>query len=149
MNVSEFRSKINPNVKLSVDGQDFDVLEIVKFRFDDGSFYIKCFFSDGYVFADDLAENMFLLVKKIKTSIKQPFPKELKFKGKDFKYLYTAHAIAEEVQGKEIFKKGDSEKFWDYQADDNSYLSLGVNDITGDRLDFYGKIVENSKVRLK
>ena len=147
MQVTEFRSKIKPNIKLSADGRDFTVKEVVKFRFDDGSFYIKCFLSDDYVFADDLSENMFLLVKEIKTSIQQPFPQELDFDGKKFKFLYTAHAVAEEIQGEEIFKKGDGERFWDYKAEDDSYLSLGIKDKTNDRLDFYGKIIMNDSVK--
>jgi hypothetical protein len=149
MNVIEFREKIRPDIKLSVEGRDFIVKEVIKFRLDDGSFYIKCFLNDGYVFADDLNENMFLLVKEVKTPFQQPFPQELDFDGKKFKFLYTAHAIAEEIQGEEIFKKGGSEKFWDYVAEDNSYLSLGIGDKTNERLDFYGKIVENNSVVLK
>ena len=121
----------------------------IKFRFDDGSFYIKLFLNDGYVFADDLNENMFLLVKEIKTTFKLPFPNELTFQNKQFKFLYNAHAVAEEIQGEEIFKKGDSERFWDYKAKDNSYLSLGINDKTGGRLDFYGRIIDNKNVGLK
>jgi len=147
MDVAEFRSKIKPNIKISVDGQSFIVKEVVKFRFDDGSFYIKCFLDDNYVFADDLSENMFLLVKEIKTPHQQPFSPEFDFDGKKFKFLYSAHALAEEIQGEEIFKKGDSEKFWDYKTEDNSYLSLGVNDKTGERLDFYGKIIANDTVK--
>ena len=149
MQVIEFRSKIKPNIRLSVDDKDFVVREIVKFRFDDGSFYIKCFLNDEYVFADDLNENMFLLVKETKTSFQQPFPPKLDFKGKKFKFLYTAHATAEEIQGEEIFKKGDSERFWDYKAEDDSYLSLGINDKTNERLDFYGRIVANDSIKLE
>ncbi len=148
MHVSEFRSKIKPNVKLSADGRDFTVKEVVKFRFDDGSFYIKCYLSDGYVFADDLNENMFLLVKEAKTNFQQPFPDEIDFEGKKFKFLYNAHAVAEEIEGEEIFRKGDSEAFWDYKAEDGSYLSLGISDQTGQRTDFYGKIVQNDKIEL-
>ncbi len=149
MQVTEFRSKIKPNTKLSVDGKDFVVKEVVRFRFDDGSFYIKCFLSDDYVFADDLNENTFLLVKETKTPFQQPFPKKLDFDGKEFSFLYTAHAIAEEIQGKEIFKKGDSERFWDYKAEDDSYLSLGIGDKTNERLDFYGRVVRNDGIELK
>ena len=148
MEVTEFRSKIKPKIKLSVAGKNFTVKEVVKFRFDDGSFYIKCFLSDGYVFADDLKENIFLLVKEVKTPFQEPFPEKLNFAGKDFNFLYTAHAVAEEIQGEEIFKKGDSEKFWDYQAADGSYLSLSINNNTNERLDFYGKIIANDEVRL-
>ena len=149
MQVTEFRSKIRPNLKLLVENKVFTVREVVKFRFDDGSFYIKCFLNDEYVFADDLNENVFLLVKEIKTRLQQPFPQEFDFQGKKFKFLYTAHAVAEEIQGEEVFKKGDSERFWDYKAEDNSYLSLGINDKTQERLDFYGKIVKNNNVNLR
>lgn len=146
MDVIEFRSKIKPNIKLIIENKEYLVKEVVKFRFDDGSFYIKCFLNDNHVFADDLGENMFLLVKEIKTSFQEPFPQELDFRGERFKFLYTAHAVAEEIQGEEIFKKGDGERFWDYKAGDNSYLSLGIMDKTKERLDFYGKIVANDDV---
>ncbi len=146
MDVIEFRLKIKPNIKLVIESKEYIVKEVVKFRFDDGSFYIKCFLSDNYVFADDLDENMFLLVKEIKTSFQEPFPQELNFRDKKFKFLYTAHAVAEEIQGEEIFKKGDGERFWDYKTEDNSYLSLGIMDKSKERLDFYGKIVANDDV---
>lgn len=149
MEVKEFREKIKPDIKLSADGKEFFVKEVVKFRFDDGSFYVKCFLSDGFVFADDLNENIFILVREIKTPFLQPFPEELDFDNKKFKFLYSAHAIAEEIEGEEIFKKGDSEKFWDYKSDDNSYLSLGIKDATQEKLDFYGKIIENDSVNLE
>ncbi len=92
---------------------------------------------------------MFLLVKEAKTPFQQPFPAKLDLDGKKFRFLYTAHAIAEEIQGEEIFKKGDSESFWDYKAEDNSYLSLGIKDKTGERLDFYGKIIGNDIVKFE
>lgn len=149
MDVKEFRSKIAPNATLLVDGQRFSVKEVVKFRFDDGSFYVKCFLDDGYVFADDLTENMFLLVKETKTPLQQPFLKILEFDDQEFNFLYTAHAIAEEVEGIEIFKKGDSERFWDYKTAGGRYLSLGINDKTGERSDFYGKIVANNNIKLE
>ncbi|OGM89837.1 hypothetical protein A3J77_00560 [Candidatus Wolfebacteria bacterium RBG_13_41_7] len=149
MQVAEFRAKIKTNAKIMVDNQEYDVKEVVKFRFDDGSFYMKCFLSNDCVFADDLNENMFLLVKEVKTDIKEPFPERLDFQGRNFKFLYAAHAIAEEIQGEEIFKLGDSERFWDYKADDNSYLSLGINDQTGERLDFFGRIIDNKDIKLE
>jgi len=141
MDVKEFRAKIKPDTNIIVGGQKYLVKEVVKFRFDDGNFYIKCFLNDGYVFADDLNENSYILVQEIKTGFHPPFPNRIDFDGKAFQFLYDAHAVAEEVQGEEIFKKGDSEKFWDYKADDGSYLSLGINDTTGKRADDYGRIV--------
>ena len=60
MDVIEFRSKIKPNIKLIIENKEYLVKEVVKFRFDDGSFYIKCFLNDNHVFADDLGEKMFL-----------------------------------------------------------------------------------------
>jgi len=149
MQVEEFRSKIKAGMSLIINSEKFIIKEVVKFRFDNGSFYIKCFLSDGYVFADDLNENIFILVKEVKTPFKQPFPPNLEFKNKTFNFTYNAHAIAEEIWGEEIFKKGNSESFWDYKAEDNSYLSLGIIDETKERLDFFGRIVENKEVGLK
>ena len=60
--------------------------------------------------------------------------------------------MAEEVYGAELadggFGKGEGEAFWDYKSQDNSYLSLGVNDKTGKRQDFYGKIVNSDLVKI-
>ncbi len=148
MNVKEFREKIKPFSRLSIEGKEFLVKEVVKFRFDDGSFYIKCWLSDDFVFADDLNENMFILVKEVKTSFVEPFQKNLEYNGKEFSFLYSAHAVAEETQGEEVFKKGDGEKFWDYMSKDNSYLSLGINDKNGKRQDFFGEIVDNKTVNV-
>ena len=149
MDVLEFRSKIRPNAAISIGGRGYTVKEVVKFRFDDGNYYIKCFLEGGFVFADDLNENTFVLVKEIKTSFKQPFLENLEFGGKKLNFLFSAHAVAEEIQGIEVFKKGDSETFWDYAADDGSYLSLGISDQSGERSDYWGKIVNNGDIAIK
>lgn len=142
MKVEEFREKIRPGSKVIVGDKELEVEEVVSFRLDDGDFYIKCFLSDGFVLADDLSSNTFVLVKKVENDIQTPFPQRLDLEGKEFEFLCEAHAIAEEIQGKEIFKKDDSETFWDYRSVDGSYLSLGINDQTGEREDYFGKIVE-------
>jgi hypothetical protein len=149
MDVLEFRSKIGPNAVISIGGREYTVKEVVKFRFADGNYYIKCFLDGGFIFADDLSENAFILVKEIKTPFKRPFPEKLEFGGKELNFLFSAHAAAEEIQGIEIFKKGDSETFWDYAADDGSYLSLGINGQSGKRSDDWGKIVSNSDIIIK
>ncbi len=146
MQVQEFREKVKAGSNVIAGGTEFIVEEVVKFRFDDGNFYIKCFLSDGYVLADDLNEDSFVLVKEIKNDIPQPFPEILEYEGKNFDFLFDAHAVAEEVEGKEIFKKGDSESFWDYASKDESYLSLGINDQSGKREDYYGKIIKEVEV---
>ena len=148
MDIIEFRSKIKPNVKLIVGENEFIVKQVIKFRFDDGSYYTKCFLNDGYVFADDLSSNTYLLVSEKKTSFK-PLQKEITFLNKKFDFLFTAHAVAEETQGEEIFKKGEGERFWDYKSSDDDYLSLGIIDETKKRLDFYGKIIEPNNVNLE
>jgi len=99
MTIEEFRSKIRPKTQLLINDQSFIVKEVIKFRFDDNNFYIKCFLNDHYVFADDSSQNTFLLVKEVKTSFKESFPKTLTHDDKEFDYLYTAHAFAEDVQG--------------------------------------------------
>lgn len=113
MTVNEFRLKIKPGIKLTVGSNEFVVREVVKFRFDGGSFYMKCFLDSGYVLADDSNENVFLLVREVKTSFKLPFPENIEHKGNAFKYSYTAHVKAEEIWGEEIFKKDESERFWE------------------------------------
>jgi len=148
MNVAEFRSKIKPDLILSAGGQKYEVKEVVKFRLDDGSFYIKCFLNDGCVLADDANDDSFLLVKEVKTEFLKPFEQSIKFDGKDFEFLYTAHAIAEETAGEPVFKKDASERFWDYKANDGSYLSLGIDDETNARSDFYGRIVTGDGIGL-
>ena len=52
------------------------------------------------------------------------------FNNKKFDFIYTAHAVAEETYGQEVFKKGEGETFWDYVSKDKSYLSLGIIDKT-------------------
>jgi hypothetical protein len=150
MNVEDFREKVKLNSILIIDGKEYRIEELVKFRFDDGSYYIKCYLNDNYVFADDENENMFLLVEPIRNNIQEPFPVKLQFKEKDFEFLFKAHAVAEEVFGNDsYFPKGDSEHFWDYQTEDGSYLSLGINDQTRKRFDFYGKIIEPELFNIK
>jgi hypothetical protein len=148
MTIQEFRANVKPGLILSVEGKDFFIREVIKFRFDDGSFYIKCILKDGYVFADDAASNTFLLVKEVRTLFIRPFDKELKFDAKRFKFLFTAHALAEDVYGEEIWKKGYGESFWDFKSEDGSYLSLGVSDETKERLDFCGRIISVSSVEI-
>lgn len=145
MNVTEFRSKIQPNQTLLIGDKELTVKEVIKFRFSDGDFYIKCFLNDGYVLADDLDENMFILVKGVDTPFKEPFPKQLEYDSKQFKFEYQAEAVAEEVSGEEVIPKGYKEKFWDYQSETGEYLSLGVDE-SGKRMDFYGKIITGLEI---
>jgi hypothetical protein len=148
MNISEFRKKIKLDSKIVIGGKKFSIKEIIKFRLDDGSYYLKFLLSDGFVFADDLESNIYILVKKLKPTFKPPFPKKLDYRGKEYRFLYTAHAKAEEVQGEGLFEKGESERFWDYQAADGSYISLGTLDSTGERMDFYGRVIKPEQVKI-
>ena len=143
MRVQEFRKKITAGATIIVDDKELDVLEVVLFRFADKSFYIKCFLSDGYVLADDAQTNAFVLVREVTCDIAPPFPEELTYAGKEFTFLFDAHAVAERISGEPIFAEGDSETFWDYESEDGSYLSLGINDQSGERQDFYGKTVSD------
>lgn len=87
-------------------------------------------------------------MKEIKTLFVQPFGKELDFDMKKFKFLYSAHALAEETAGEEICRKGYGESFWDFKSEDGSYLSLGTEDKSGKRTDFYGRIIEIKSVEI-
>lgn len=150
MDVEEFRNKVNIDCVLIIDKIAYIIKELVKFRLDDGSSYIKCYLNNGYIFADDESENTFLLVKPMKNDIAEPFSKKVKFDGKEFDFLYVAHATAIKTFGdNSYFPQGQSEKFWDYKAEDGSYLSLGINDQTSQRADFYGKIIQPNEFNIK
>ena len=148
MTIQEFRKKVKPYEKLLIDGREFMVREIIKFRFDDGSYYVKCLLNNGYVLADDEEREMFLLVREVRTLFTEPFGDSLDFDGKKYKFLYKAHAVAEEVSGSKFFKKGESETFWDFMAEDGSYLSLGKKDGQNKRLDFCGKTINPDLAKL-
>lgn len=149
MNVTEFREKININSKLIIKNSEYKIRELIKFRYDDGSLYTKCYLENDFVFADDLNSNTFLLVKPVNQSLSFPYPKEFSFDGKQFKFLFEAHAVADEIYGEDIFfKKDEGEKFWDYQADDGSYLSLGISDVDQHKADFYGNIIKPEELKV-
>ena len=148
MNVAEFRKRIKFDSKLIIEGEEINIKQLVKFRLSDGSIYLKLFLDRGFVLADDLDENIFILVKEIETDFKQPFPKKIVYSNKEFRFTYDAHATAEEVEGDGMFKVGDSERFWDYEAADGSYLSLGLDSKTGKRMDLTGKIISSDNVEI-
>jgi hypothetical protein len=147
MDVVDFRVKIKSGIDIFVEGKKFTVREVVRFRFDDGSFYTKCFLSGGFVLADDLDKNAFALVKEEATAFLQPFPLAIEFKGKKFNFVFTARATAQDTQGEDIFKKGDSEVFWDYLSKDGDCLSLGINEKSNERSDMYGKIIAAADIK--
>ncbi|MBU4057554.1 class I tRNA ligase family protein, partial [Patescibacteria group bacterium] len=145
-NVQEFRENVNIDSKLKIEGREFSIKELIKFKLDDGSFYLKLFLSGGYVLADDLNSNSFILVKEKDTNLKIE-EDDITFENKKYSFSYKAHAIAEEVFGEEIFKKGESETFWDYTSG-NNYLSLGIVDKNKKRLDFLGKTIKADKIEV-
>jgi hypothetical protein len=150
MDVKDFREKVNIDSVLLIGGQRYRIEELVKFELDDGSYYLKLYLNDNFVFADDEYENMYFLVKPVENNIEQPFPQKLKFDDKEFDFLFEAHAVAKDVYGDEKhFPKNNSERFWDYQTKDGNYLSLGINDQTKKRVDFYGKIIKPISLKLE
>jgi hypothetical protein len=148
MNVKDFRKKIKPDSIIVIDGKEYKIETLIKFRFDDGSYYIKCYFSNGMVFAEDETENNYVFVEPVETEFGEPFPEKLNFQKKDYNFIYFAHAVAQVVSNDKHFKVGEGERFWDYQANDGSYLSLGINDLTGRKEDYCGKIVHPESVDL-
>lgn len=149
MEIKEFRKDIKPGKILLIDSKKLKVLEVVKYAFDEGGYYIKCYLSDGYVIAEDSEMNIYILVKQVHPDFKEPFPRKIRYDGKDFKFLYFAHTIAEQVWGKGRAEKGSGERFWDYMAEDRSYLSLGISDGTNTRLDFYGRTYKPDELQMK
>ena len=148
MHVKEFREKIKLSSKVIVEGKKFKIKQLVKFRLNTGDYYTKLFFTNGYVLADDLDEDMFILVKEIDTDFTRPFPKNIAYNNRNFEFSYEAEAITEEVTGEGQFKVGDEEKFWDYETEEGDYLSLGIDIKTEKRMDLIGKIVNAEKVKV-
>jgi len=145
--VEHFRKEISINSKLKIKGKEHCIKEIVKFKFDDGNYYMKLFLDDGYVLADDLGGNSFILVKEVKTSLSTE-QKKINFKDKNLDFFYNAHATAEKTYGEQVFPEGDSESFWNYSSKDGAYLSLGIIDKTKRRLDFFGDIVYSKDIQI-
>ena len=94
---------------------------------------------------DDLNSNSFILVKEKDTNLKIE-EDDITFENKKYSFSYKAHAIAEEVFGEEIFKKGESETFWDYTSG-NNYLSLGIVDKNKKDWIFLGKQLKLTKLK--
>ncbi|MFH1855062.1 MAG: hypothetical protein ABH810_01495 [bacterium] len=149
MEIEKFRKTIKPGLKLVVEDKELTVLEVIKYRFDDGGFYIKCSLSDDYVIAEDKEMNVYIIVNPVNANFTEPFSEKIKFDNKDFKFLYFAHTVAEEVWGEGRVKKGSGERFWDYMAEDGSYLSLGISDLSNKKVDFYGKTIASECVNIK
>jgi len=142
-NVKDFREKLDINSTLRIKGKDFKIEQIVKFRMDNGDFYMKLFLENGYVLADDLEEDIFIFVKEIDVDIE----KEVLFEGKKYEFSYKAATEAEEVIGKEIFAKGAKEVYCDY-THGNDYLSLGLVESTGERMDLAGEVLKGKDIEI-
>lgn len=148
MKIEEFREEVDLENRVLIEDREFEIIEIVRFQLDDGSIYTKLFLEDGYVLADDEEQDVYILVENVETHFDEPFPEVLEFDSKRFTFQYSAHAVAIEVEGDEIFAEGNSERFWDYEARDGSYLSLGIVDQTGERMDLCGKIIQLDDLEL-
>ncbi len=148
MKIEEFREEVNLEHRVLIEDREFEILEIVHFQLDDGSIYIKLFLDDGYVLADNEEQESYILVENVNTYIEKPFPEVLEFDSKRFTFQYSAQAKAIEAHGDEIFTGGDAEKFWDYETRDGSYLSLGIVDNTGKRMDLCGKKISEEELEL-
>lgn len=149
MEIKEFRKNVRPGKTLIVEGVSLEILQVIKYRLDDNSYYYKCYLSDKKAIAEDSEMNMYIFVDPVITRFSEPMPEILIYDNKKFHFLYETKATAEDVWGKGEFKIGDRERFWDYQAQDESYLSLGVNEMTGEKADFYGRTVAVDKVDVR
>jgi len=149
MNVSEFENKININSIILIKGQEYKIREIIKFRVDDGSSYLKCYLENDFILAADSSANNYFLMKPVSQNFPFPYADELVFDNKKFKFLFEAHAVAEEIFGEDtFFKVGEGEKFWDYSGPDGYYFSLGINDVDGHKADHYGIIIKPEELKI-
>lgn len=148
MQIENFKEEVNLENRVLIDEREFEIMEIVRFELSDGSVCVKLFLDDGYVFIEDEQQDIFILMEHTKTEIEEPFPEIVDFDSKKYTFQYSSSAVAIEIEGDEIFPEGAKEKFWNYESRDGSYLSLGVIEETGKRMDLCGAIVEKDDVEL-
>jgi len=137
---------------LDIGGTKFEVVQRIKWKMLlSNSSYIKFVLKspkgDFRLAYDDEAEK-WIFGKVVETGIKMPFGKEVIWKGKRFKFYAKEVCIAEEVQGSGKFRVGSMEAWWDFTAEDGSYISLGYDIETLEREDIVGRWVEVNEVEV-
>lgn len=154
MTTKEFVRKAKVGSRVKVAGKVFTIKEVIKWKMlRSQGFYHKYVLEDeggddGYRFAEDPDAGKFLLVHIFKFAHPDSFLPEYEIEGKRFKFSYGEVCAAAEVKGDFCHKVGDLESFWDYEAEDGSYLSLGSVLPSGEREDLIGHWVKPREVKI-
>jgi len=153
MKTQEFVGRVKSGMRVGVGEKVFEAKQKIKWRMlRSGGCYHKYVLvdregNDGYRLAEDPESERFILVKVFESEIDE-LASEVEVEGRGFSFSYSEFCVAEEVWGEEIYRKGAMEIWWDYEAEDGSYLSLGNSLPGGEREDLIGRWVEPEEVQL-
>ena len=153
MTINELKNKLKPGVKIQVNEKKYAILQhIVWWQAKLNKTY------DKYVLEDENGNNeirMFIangdigIADIIKHDFQEPLPKNLEFRGKQYKVVQDEFCVVKECEGQPFYKVGDCEIWWDYQSvDDGMGLSLGRNWQTWEREDLATReiVLEDIKI---
>lgn len=154
MKTSEFVKKAKIGDKVKIGGKLFTIWEIVQWKMlRSGGVYHKYALEDekgddGYRFAEDPESGRYILVHLFHFDHLDSFLPEYKLQGKKFKFSYGEMCVAVWQKGEGEHKKGSYDIWWDHEAEDGSYMSLGNTLPSGEREDLIGRWVESEEVKL-
>ncbi|MBL7170330.1 MAG: hypothetical protein ISS48_04890 [Candidatus Aenigmarchaeota archaeon] len=150
----KFVETLKPRMIIQIEDKKFKIIERIWWKMlkADDHYYKFVLEDEGgsqnYRLAFDDSVNKFIFVEIFENNILEPFPKEVVWQGKKFKFTYNEECIVENVLGKQIYKIGDKEVFSDYESDDGSYMSLGRNLGNNEREDLIGRWVEIDEIKV-
>lgn len=154
MNTREFIKKAKAGDKVKAGRKIFTIREIVCWQMlRSGGIYHKYVLADekgdeGYRLAEDPGSGRYILVHLVKFPHSGSFLPAYQLQGKRFKFSYGEICLALWQKGKGNHQKGSWEAWWDYEAKDGSYLSLGNRFPAGKREDLIGRWVKPEDVEL-
>jgi len=154
METQAFVKKANVGDKVKVSRELFTIQEIVKWKMlRSGGIYHKYALEDdkgddGYRLAEDPESGKYILVHVFEFDHQDSFLPEHAIKGKKFKFSYGEICVAVWQKGEGEHKKGTYDIWWDYEAKDGSYMSLGTALPSGEREDLIGKWIEPEEVEI-
>ena len=150
----KFVEILKSGMTIQIEGKKFKIIERIWWKMLKANDHYYKFVveneygSRDYRLAFDASVNKFIFVEIFENKIPEPFPKEVMWQGKKFKFTYDEKCIVESSLGEEIYKVGDEEIFSDYEAEDGSYMSLGKNLGTNEREDLIGKWIKIEKIKV-
>lgn len=154
MTIEDLKQSLQPSAEISIHDKQFTVLQhIVWWQAKINETY------DKYVLVDEKGNNTFRLsiasgevwlCTLVHHEFKEPLPKQLSFKGKNYTMTQDEFCIVKKSEGQEFYKVGDAEIWWDYVSNNNEStgLSLGRSWQTWAREDLETKEISLTSINI-